>query len=57
MGGSKGIEVTDGEGNRFLLTPAEIQDLLIANLKRDELDEFGGSLIIFAEFHQGPVYE
>jgi hypothetical protein len=55
MHSNKGIEVRDDRGNKFLLTLEEIQELLVVNLERNEVDELGGSVIIFAEFNREPV--
>jgi hypothetical protein len=57
MDWNQAFEDEDGEGNRVSITLAEIQGLLISNLTRDEVDEFGGDLIIWAEFHRERIYE
>lgn len=39
------IEIGGKGGLKVLVTVAEIQDLLMSNLTRNEMDEFGGDLI------------
>ena len=57
MDWNRAFEVEDGKGSRISITLAEIEGLLTANLTRQELDELGGHLIIFAEFSREPLYE
>jgi hypothetical protein len=57
MDWNRAFEVEDGEGGRVSITLAEIEGLLTSNLTRDELDELGGHLIIYAEFDRQRIYE
>lgn len=49
MNWEREIEFEDGENRKVVVTVGEIQDLLISNLTRNEMDEFGGELIKCAE--------
>lgn len=45
MNWEREIEFEDGEKRKVVVTVGEIQDLLISNLTRNEMEEFGGELI------------
>jgi hypothetical protein len=49
MNWEKEVEFEDGEKRKVVVTAGEIQDILISNLTRNEMDEFGGELIKCAE--------
>jgi hypothetical protein len=55
MNWAKDIEVEGKEGKKAEVSVGHIQDLLMAYLTKDEIEEFAGELIKWVEFSK-PLY-